>query len=91
MLKWRVLDFYFFTEINVFVITQSKVPKKGTVEYRYRISGTDTATGSNVNATQPYTLGGSLVWLITIMTSYNHLVNVPGLHQSDEVLLHVWQ
>ncbi len=35
---------YFFTEINVFVITQSKVPKKGTVGYRYRISGTDTGT-----------------------------------------------
>ncbi len=26
---------YFFTEINVFVITRSKVPKKGTVGYRY--------------------------------------------------------
>ncbi len=35
---------YFFTEINVFVITQSKVPKKGTVGYRYWISVTDTGT-----------------------------------------------
>ncbi len=31
--------------------TESKVPKKGTVGNRYRISGTD--TGSNVNGTQP--------------------------------------
>ncbi len=36
---------YFFTEIHVFVVTQSKVPKqKGTIGYLYRISGTDTGT-----------------------------------------------
>ncbi len=35
--------------------TESKVPKKGTVGYRYRIpgTGTGTGTGSNVNGTQP--------------------------------------
>ncbi len=37
-----------------FYYTESKVPKKGTVVYRYRISGTDTGTGSNVNGTQTY-------------------------------------
>ncbi len=35
---------YFFTEINVFVVTQSKIPNKFTVGDRYRIPITDTGT-----------------------------------------------
>ncbi len=54
MLKLRVLDLFFHWNKCFCYYTESKVPKKGTVWYRYRISGTDTGTGSNVNGTQPY-------------------------------------
>ncbi len=52
MLKLRVLDLFFHWNKCFCYYTESKVPKKGTVGYRYRVSGTD--TGSNVNGTQPY-------------------------------------
>ncbi len=56
MLKLRVLDLFFHWNKCFCYYTESKVPKKGTVGYRYRIPGTDTGTGtgSNVNGTQPY-------------------------------------
>ncbi len=54
MLKLRVLDLFFHWYKCFCYYTESKVPKKGTVGYRYRISGTDTGTGSNVTGTQPY-------------------------------------
>ncbi len=56
MLKLRVLDLFFHWNKCLCYYTESKVPKKGTVGYRYRIPGTDTGTGtgSNVNGTQPY-------------------------------------
>ncbi len=56
MLKLRVLDLFFHWNKCFCYYKESKVPKKGTVGYRYRIPGTDTGTGtgSNVNGTQPY-------------------------------------
>ncbi len=56
MLELRVLDLFFHWNKCFCYYTKSKVPKKGTVGYRYRISGTDTCTGtgSNVNGTQLY-------------------------------------
>ncbi len=55
MLKLWVLDLFFHWNKCFCYYTESKVPKKGTVGYQYRISGTDTGngTGSNVNSTQP--------------------------------------
>ncbi len=50
MLKLRVLDLFFHCNTFFCCYTESKVPKKGTVVYRYRVSGTD--TGTNVNGTQ---------------------------------------
>ncbi len=44
MLKLRVLDLFFHWNKCFCYYTESKVLKKGTVGYRYRISGTDTGT-----------------------------------------------
>ncbi len=44
MLKLRVLDLSFHWNKCFCYYTESKVPKKGTVGYRYRISGIDTGT-----------------------------------------------
>ncbi len=46
MLKLRDLDLLFHRNKGFCYDTESKVQKKGNVEYRYR-------TGSNVNGTQP--------------------------------------
>ncbi len=42
MLKLTVLDLFFHWNKCFCYYTESKVPKKGTGGYRYRISGTDT-------------------------------------------------
>ncbi len=71
MLKLRVLDLFFHWNKCFCYYKESKVPKKGTVGYRYRIPGTDTGTGtgSNVNGTQPYVAHTQQVYSHVTLTS----------------------